>query len=423
MRIEIVQELTGRYMKISVEQEEENFGTTLLKYNEVKGILGAEIHCVDNEPRYLYEIGDMICVSELFEKKTFHSEELECFVEQLIQILNLAGDYFLDEKNLVLISDYMFYDETQNQLKIAYLDGFSGNVADGIAGLMESFMKHMDHHDRELVFLVYGIHKISKDSHFTLNQLSAFIQEGRQKTNSISVGDIKGGEEKTVQKLPVRMEEEPLLSVSKTRQQKMLPGFNMSRKKAVYLAAGIFLFLFILRTGLLDKPVSGEPDMLKVVVFGFGIAAVEGYLFQKEKKKEEDDVQSARQTDVDDSTTVLVSSFLEQTVVLEEAEDKPVFINLIPEDWHREEIKIRKSPFFIGKDRGKADGILADGEVSRVHAKIVMEENKAVIIDQESTNGTFINGSRVVPWERRRIMDGDRIGISSVCYRVELSHS
>lgn len=95
-------------------------------------------------------------------------------------------------------------------------------------------------------------------------------------------------------------------------------------------------------------------------------------------------------------------------------------VNLIPQDWHRPEIKIRKSPFFIGKDVTKADEIIGEGEVSRVHVKVVADAQGVFLIDQESTNGTFVNGRQLVPWERCRLKDGDMIGISSIYYKAEL---
>ncbi len=83
-------------------------------------------------------------------------------------------------------------------------------------------------------------------------------------------------------------------------------------------------------------------------------------------------------------------------------------------------MKIRKTPFYIGKDDEKNDAIISDRVVSRMHAKIVVEQGKAYIIDQESTNGTFLNGKQLVPWERCLLRQGDVIGFAFISYRTEL---
>ena len=124
--------------------------------------------------------------------------------------------------------------------------------------------------------------------------------------------------------------------------------------------------------------------------------------------------------EITDNTIQLVSTCTDETITLEQTEGGNWIVNLIPQDWHRPEIKIRKSPFFIGKDGAKADEIIGEGEVSRIHVKVVADAQGVFMIDQESTNGTFVNGRRLVPWERCRLEDGDMIGISSIYYKVEL---
>ena len=47
------------------------------------------------------------------------------------------------------------------------------------------------------------------------------------------------------------------------------------------------------------------------------------------------------------------------------------------------------------------------------------QDEGVFVIDQESTNGTYVNGKRLVPWERRKVLADDRIAFSSVYYRVE----
>ena len=60
------------------------------------------------------------------------------------------------------------------------------------------------------------------------------------------------------------------------------------------------------------------------------------------------------------------------------------------------------------------DVILRDPEVSRHHAAIEYKDGVFEIVDQNSTNGTFVNGERVT---RRQISDRDEIDIATV--RIE----
>src|SRR5687767_7129579 len=62
----------------------------------------------------------------------------------------------------------------------------------------------------------------------------------------------------------------------------------------------------------------------------------------------------------------------------------------------------------IGRDKG-SDLRVDDTEVSRSHAKVTLQDGQAWIDDLKSTNGTYVNGQRVL--ERQRLFGGDRIQI------------
>ena len=52
--------------------------------------------------------------------------------------------------------------------------------------------------------------------------------------------------------------------------------------------------------------------------------------------------------------------------------------------------------------------------VSRLHARIFKENGDYIIEDLNSTNGTFKNGLRLKPYEKRKLMEGDEIRLGSV---------
>jgi hypothetical protein len=56
--------------------------------------------------------------------------------------------------------------------------------------------------------------------------------------------------------------------------------------------------------------------------------------------------------------------------------------------------------------------------VSRRHAVLARERDTVILIDQESTNGTYLNGQRLKPFERRVVRDGDEIRLANLTLRV-----
>jgi len=69
---------------------------------------------------------------------------------------------------------------------------------------------------------------------------------------------------------------------------------------------------------------------------------------------------------------------------------------------------VEAAPLVVGRD--KACGIVLDSKaVSRQHARIVLEGDTPVVIDEGSANGTFVNGMLIE--HRANLKDGDEIGV------------
>ncbi len=71
--------------------------------------------------------------------------------------------------------------------------------------------------------------------------------------------------------------------------------------------------------------------------------------------------------------------------------------------------------------REGTDVLVFDKTVSRTHARLEMAEGGAVSVeDFSSTNGTRVNGERLMPHALRLLADGDRVEFGSVSYTLHL---
>ena len=52
-----------------------------------------------------------------------------------------------------------------------------------------------------------------------------------------------------------------------------------------------------------------------------------------------------------------------------------------------------------------------EGGVSRRHAQLLHEGDAWFVVDLDSTNGTYVNGTESAPHVRVPLQDGDRIGL------------
>lgn len=73
-----------------------------------------------------------------------------------------------------------------------------------------------------------------------------------------------------------------------------------------------------------------------------------------------------------------------------------------------EKIELGKTSFVLGKNPEKSDYAVADNtNISRVHAVITMRNGRYYVMDQNSTNGTFINGRIIKAGQETEILPGD----------------
>ena len=83
-------------------------------------------------------------------------------------------------------------------------------------------------------------------------------------------------------------------------------------------------------------------------------------------------------------------------------------------------IDIKNSECVLGKQKESVDFVIPYSKaVSRVHCKVGFENGEAHIEDLDSSNGTFVNGSRLDKGEVVTIKEGDIIKLANVEFKVE----
>ncbi|WP_101757060.1 FHA domain-containing protein [Oceanicoccus sp. KOV_DT_Chl] len=80
-----------------------------------------------------------------------------------------------------------------------------------------------------------------------------------------------------------------------------------------------------------------------------------------------------------------------------------------------DEFEINQACMSIGRDKS-ADIVLRHGYPSRQHARITVDDGQLTIEDLNSTNGTYVNNSKL---HRPQILnEGDVIQFDSIAYHV-----
>lgn len=79
-----------------------------------------------------------------------------------------------------------------------------------------------------------------------------------------------------------------------------------------------------------------------------------------------------------------------------------------------ERTEITKQEFIIGRQKDRVDYLLVYKVVSKVHAKIIKNDEKYYIKDLDSKNGTFINGQKLYPDSKYILNNNDIITLANI---------
>lgn len=374
MQMEIVSDLRERKLQIRSEKREGGYGTELLNNISVEGLVGPAELSVDEEVQYTFSFGEKETLEEYLKKEKLDEKKILWLYQQFLDRMKLTEEYFLVPENLILCSRYVFVDSEQ-ELYFAYLDGYAADVADELAKVTEEIMQVMDHSCRSLTFLVYGIHKICREEHFTLNKLEQYLAQYHYEETKKEYAPPQPPEEKQMQK-------------KKT--------YKQNGKKREWFIAGVAIIGIAWYMGWLDVvfTIRVWQDWCKIGALLCGIAVLWALSKGTGKKK--------------------------KVLQYEDVEEKVTFC-LKPVGAQDKKLNIDHSPYYIGNDERHVEGVILQKDVSEVHAKIIIEEKDIFIIDQESEKGTFVNEQRLIPWECHRLADGDIVDISAHRYQAVIT--
>ena len=72
-----------------------------------------------------------------------------------------------------------------------------------------------------------------------------------------------------------------------------------------------------------------------------------------------------------------------------------------------------KKETVIGRGKNETDYRINKEQISRIHASIIIKSDGVYIKDQNSTNGTYINASKLEAYEEKLVSIGDIIRLAN----------
>lgn len=399
MRWEIVQEGAGNCLKTEAAGQT-GYAEGIFMYQDLPVFLSCENRLINGNKEAFYDITGKVSLSRYLTEGRFCLADIKNLFRQILDMEDTLEEYLLEGSGLVVHQDFLFVDRKTMSLSGIYHGQRTDGDIRAIGKLLEYMMDCMEQDDKELVFFIYGMHKLTRNPGCTRRDLSAYLCEGKEDgphnfLKSDTRADI----------LPLSDSLKSSRESGGGRNKKANPGRvgqdGKARRipvlSAVILCLGIIIPLLLLLSGMFSMPLSGEINWGKFLAAGAFFLGVSGYGAWR-------------------------AAGLGMRVRAETERDKWQLC-LIPVRSGGELIPVRSFPFMIGGDEKRADKRLDGSGVSGRHLQIVQEAGEVFAIDQESADGTWRNDCRMVPWQREALKDGDILSIGNHAFVVELTSS
>ncbi len=410
---------------------EEEFQSEMLIRNEIKGLLPVQYRIFNNQIQYCYDISGLQSLSSIIEHNSMNRKELELLFQALFDCIRSISIYLLEESAFLLEQEYIFIHLPSYQVRFCYFPGRKESLKKQLDSLMEYLMNHIDYKDQKAILFLYSLYMKNKEDTSSLHDLESFLKDTSNE--------------------PYFNLEEPNIDNQESEEEQIKPEVKSLRKTSFSFNIIFMTICFLVSIGLggiaiysglcLDT-FGNKLDGMKLsglliilFVINITVAKVLFHLnlntkisFHRLNSNEiaiynpDIEIESIEEEANEDETVVLFDPRQKEQGLTTEPEikEESILLRLIPQQKELyQTIIIDETPFYIGKLKTRTNSTLSNSAVSRIHSKIVKDQEKILLYDMNSTNGTFINGDRLPVNGYKEIKTGDVVEFANATFHVE----
>ena len=428
------------YMIIPCPPEAETTGYQyrMLEMNRIVGILPCGLRHIDGESFLYYETTGKQSLNALYEGRKIPGAELFRLLEALYEVSGTLSGYLLDEQHLVLTGDQIFYDLSSGRYCFTYYPGevvspeVFRRLADGI-----------DETDKRAAAAAYRLCAAAERDRQTLREAVRAEAADKGAPKPWEIGTAEPDKDSAAEKKHEDFDRSvQYTSKSVEKQERNAEsaenrdsGRESGKKQLVFRilltifllvgAGGLFAVQLMVYISQRERRLCIAGSILLLVSACLIIAETVLRVRESHRKKREEEWSrrpSYLESDEKDLPVFGTGKVEEYRLNDDEAGNTVRFSEqeMIGRLYGRDRgsrIDLRTLPTTVGKAQAYVDVVLPDPSVSRVHARIYRGEEGCIEIrDLDSTNGTYINGTRLEPNEKRRVHRGDEVRFGNMEY-------
>ncbi len=385
LQTEFVRNLNCNYERILLDKnpEEKRYQYCIVTRGGIKGLLPCSLRYINGQAYLYYDISSTQSVAQLHAAKNIGRQWMKDFLWGMCRVRQQMGRFLLDDANILWHPQQIFQDLEKNEFYFLYVPYFQGES--GFGELMDYLVEHIDYEDDRLVECVYKMH----EQYQILGEvyLKEQIYEDGKILDAAQEGAAGG-----IEKPAVRQTGQEKIPEMVAQEEKDVAENRESRK-------GILYFLEGRRRKQKDERGELQLQTGKAMM---GYAVCEDTVYTHIPRKEEI------------TSNAEESAELGRTMYMESGKEDAEKLEGLYSESGQLLTAIDRQTIILGKKKDEADYVIEDVSVSRMHARVTRDKEGIYLEDLNSTNGTFKNGLRLQPYEKRRLDKEDEIRLGKV---------
>lgn len=396
---------------------ENNYINQLFEHHRIPGFLNYEIRTINDNKYIYYRIRYKTTLAVFMENMVCDDNKILQIISGIIYIMEISREYLLDYNRIIWSPDCIFIEiETGNMMFCYYPDNLEGN---DIREFLTKLIQYAGKKNEESSVMIIQFYNCITDPFFDMNKLKDFKEKYILKQKKIYYDE-------PVERPDKMEEEDDRCSEHEEEKKEILAGGIMNIIIFVMGIANIviiFLFVFqvipykylpvmfvslgILVTFLLMNPSftkEENPDEI-----------MEAYLKEEKNRIMNEDNVEKQACIIYGETSILSEYNMEQIVV--EERRKELILTPVKKDKYKPVIPLEQG-VVIGCMKENCDYVLAEREISRLHAKLYKKNFELYLLDLNSTNGTYLNGEQIICGKEYLLEEGDMVAFSRIEFYV-----
>ncbi|MCC8029031.1 MAG: FHA domain-containing protein [Lachnospiraceae bacterium] len=346
----------------------------MVLHNDISCLLPLQVIVEDGKVEYWYEVTGMQSLKKQFSLAPAGEGDLRGLLRNLIEMKSAMDEYLLDDASIWFSSDMVYEDRFSGRILFCYIPGLSGQQPPGLKDLFEEILQQLNHADPAAVKMGYEMYERCARSEFVIEDCFACLdllnpkeEQAEPRMPYRECGELPRAEGEPDRDL--RLEEE--VRDPEYSGAEVYPGKRLRRKRKR------------VKRGKREEIDYGEilTEQQEILYAAENIGGGHTEVFAEENRIR---------------TWELIYKG----------------------DGMETDLRPVSYPFLIGTDERCADGVLQSRTVSRMHARLMLEEGRLYAEDFNSTNGTYLNQQLMPMNTPVELHEGDRIVFATEEYLV-----